>query len=81
VSHSGCLISLNHASGLRPVGSLAEIEIELPGGRTLELSADLVRTDGARGELGMRFQPTEIDLAPLDRLVYATVKRRQTRED
>ena len=76
LSRSGCRISLNEADQIRPVGTPADIMIELPGNEKFELSGDIVRATGDTGELALHFQPTNIDLAPIDRLVYATVKRR-----
>lgn len=76
LSRTGCRIALNEADHLRPVGTPARIMIELPGNEQFELSGDIVRATGDTGELALHFQPTDIDLAPIDRLVYATVKRR-----
>jgi hypothetical protein len=78
LSHTGCLIALNRADALRPIGTSAHVQIELPGRESFDLDADIVRTVGSTGELALRFQPTDIDLAPIDRLVYATVKRRNS---
>jgi|SRR5665213_916132 len=80
LSHTGCLIALNQPDVLPPVGRSAEIQIELPGRTDFVVSADVVRAAGATGELALRFQPTNIDLAPIDRLVFATVKRRRAGE-
>jgi hypothetical protein len=76
LSHDGCRIDLNQP-GLVPIGATADVHIELPGNETFALTAEVMRIDTLTGELGMRFEPTEIDLAPIDRLVYATVKRQQ----
>jgi hypothetical protein len=78
LSHTGCLIALNRADELHAIGSVAQVEIDLPGRRDFVLAADVVRNNGASGEVAVRFRPTDIDLSPIDRLVYATVKRRQT---
>lgn len=75
LSHGGCRIDLNQPGLARGVGTTANVHIELPGNEKFALSADVVRIDRMTGELGMQFEPTEIDLAPIDRLVYATVKR------
>ena len=76
LSRSGCRIALNEAAQLRPVGTAADVMIELPGNENFQLSGDIVRASGDTGELALHFQQTDIDLAPIDRLVYATVKRR-----
>ena len=57
------------------------VRIELPGNKNFALSAEVMRVDRITGELGMQFEPTEIDLAPIDRLVYATVKRQKLTEE
>jgi PilZ domain len=75
LSHTGCRISLNHSDFIGPVGSSADLELELPGGERFALTGDIVRVEGLTGELALHFRPTEIELAPIDRLVYATVKR------
>jgi hypothetical protein len=75
LSRTGCRIALNEATHVRPVGTPAHIMIELPGNEDFQLSAAIVRATGDTGELALHFQPTNIDLAPIDRLVYATVKR------
>jgi PilZ domain len=80
LSHDGCRIDLNQPDRLRPAGEMAEVRIELPGNKRFELSAEIIRIDRVTGELGMRFEPTELDLAPIDRLVYATVKRQKITE-
>ena len=76
LSRTGCRIALNQANHVRPVGTPAYIMIELPGNEHFQLSGNVVRAAGETGELALHFQPTNIDLAPIDRLVYATVKRR-----
>jgi PilZ domain len=81
LSHDGCRIDLNQPDRLRPAGEMAEVRIELPGNKRFELSAEIIRIDRVTGELGMRFEPTELDLAPIDRLVYATVKRQKITEE
>jgi PilZ domain len=75
LSRSGCRIALNEADLLRPVGTSAAVMIELPGNENFQLSGDIVRATGDTGELALHFRPTDIDLASIDRLVYATVKR------
>lgn len=77
LSHGGCRIDLNQADLVQPIGATANVHLELPGSEKFLLSAEVVRIDGSTGEMGMRFQPTEIDLAPIDRLVYATVKQQK----
>jgi hypothetical protein len=76
LSRTGCRIALNEADQLRPIGTSADIMIELPGNENFQLSGDIVRATSDTGELALHFQPADIDLAPIDRLVYATVKRR-----
>ena len=66
---------------MRSVGATAEVRIELPGNKKFALTAEIMRIDMQTGELGMRFEPTELDLAPIDRLVYATVKRQNITEE
>jgi hypothetical protein len=80
LSHDGCRIDLNQPDLMRAVGTTAEVSIELPGNKKFALEADVMRIDTQTGELGMRFEPSEIDLAPIDRLVYASVKRQQLAE-
>jgi PilZ domain-containing protein len=77
LSHDGCRIDLNQPGLVRPIGVTADVHIELPGNEKFALSAEVMRIDTVTGEVGMRFEPTEIDLAPIDRLVYATVKLQQ----
>ncbi|HEY5050611.1 MAG TPA: PilZ domain-containing protein [Acidothermaceae bacterium] len=81
LSHGGCRIDLNQPDLAQSVGAMAEVRIELPGNRRFALEAEVVRIDTQTGELGMRFDPTEIDLAPIDRLVYAAVKRQKISEE
>jgi hypothetical protein len=81
LSHSGCLIALNQADSLRPVGTTAQVQIELPGNETFSLSCDIVRIGGATGEVALRFQPTDVDLASIDRVVFATVKRNNAAQE
>jgi hypothetical protein len=81
LSHDGCRIDLNQPDRVRPVGATAEVRIELPDNKRFELSAEVIRIDRVTGELGMRFEPSEIDLAPIDRLVYATVKRQKLAQE
>ena len=81
LSHDGCRIDLNQPDLVRSVGTAAEVLIELPGNKNFALEAEVVRIDTQTGELGMRFDPTELDLAPIDRLVYATVKRQKITEE
>jgi hypothetical protein len=81
LSHGGCRIDLNQADLVRSVGSTAEVRIDLPGNKKFQLAAEVMRIDRQTGELGMRFEPTELDLAPIDRLVYATVKRQKITEE
>lgn len=76
LSRSGCRIALTDADQLRLVGTSARIMIELPGTENFQLSGDVVRTMADTRELAMQFEATTIDLAPIDRLVYASVKRR-----
>ena len=66
---------------MRSVGATAEVHIELPGNKKFALEAEVVRIDTQTGELAMRFEPTEVDLAPIDRLVYAKVKRQKITEE
>jgi hypothetical protein len=81
LSHSGCRIDLNQPDLVRSVGETAEVRIELPGNKKFALEAEVMRIDAQTGELGMRFEPTEVDLAPIDRLVYAKVKRQKITEE
>ena len=81
LSHGGCRIDLNQPDLARLVGATAEVRIELPGNRTFALEAEVMRIDALTGELGMRFEPTEIDLAPIDRLVYAKVRRQNLTQE
>ncbi len=78
LSRGGCRIALNQVDLMRQVGTAADLEIELPDNQNFSLSGEIVRTASATGELALRFQPTDIDLAPIDRLVYATVKQHNT---
>ena len=80
-SHAGCRIDLNQPGLVRPTGATTDVRIELPGNKKLALSAEVTRIDRVTGELGIRFEPTEIDLAPIDRLVYATVKAQKLAEE
>jgi hypothetical protein len=75
LSRTGCRISLNRSDFVGPLGTTAELELELPGGDKFGLTGDIVRVEGLTGELALHFRPTEIDLSPIDRLVYATVRR------
>jgi hypothetical protein len=75
LSHSGCLITVNRAGPMPTIGSSAEVEIGLPGRTDCVVSADVVRSDAAAGELALQFEATDVDRAPIDRLVFATVKR------
>jgi hypothetical protein len=75
LSRSGCLVALNEADLLRPVGSTATLDIELPDTENFSLTGAIVRVEGATGEVAVHFAPSDIDLAPVDRVVYATVKR------
>jgi hypothetical protein len=75
ISRSGCLVALKAADFLNPVGTGANLRIELLDEEILVLPGDIVRTTMAAGEVAVRFRATEIDLAPLDRLVYSTVMR------
>jgi hypothetical protein len=79
LSRSGCLIALNEADLLRPIGTAARLEIELPGNESFSLEGAIVRVAGSTGEVAVHFQPSNIDLAPVDRVVYASVKRDNTR--
>jgi hypothetical protein len=81
LSRGGCRIDVNQPDLVRSVGVTAEVRIELPHNRTFVLLAEVIRIDTQTGELGMRFEPTEIDLAPIDRLVYAAVKRQKITEE
>jgi hypothetical protein len=81
LSHDGCRIDLNQPDLMQSVGATAEVRIELPGNKTFALESEVIRIDSQTGELGMRFEPTELDLAPIDRLVYATVKRQKVTEE
>ena len=38
-----------------------------------------MRVVGSTGEVAVHFQPSDIDLSPVDRVVYATVKRDNNR--
>jgi hypothetical protein len=49
--------------------------IELPANEHVSLVCDVVRTAGATGEVALRFQPTNVEVASIDRLVFSTVKR------
>jgi hypothetical protein len=75
LSRSGCLIALNEADLFRPIGTAARLEIELPGNESFSLEGAIVRVVGSAGEVAVHFQPSDIDLAPVDRVVYASVKR------
>lgn len=75
LSRSGCLIALNEADLLRPVGTAARLDIELADNESFSLAGAIVRVESDTGEVALHFQPTEIDLAPVDRVVYATVRR------
>jgi PilZ domain len=75
LSRSGCLIALNEADLLRPVGTAARLDIELADNESFSLAGAIVRVESGTGEVALHFQPTEIDLAPVDRVVYATVRR------
>jgi hypothetical protein len=79
LSRSGCLIALNEADLLRPVGTGARLDIELPGNESFSLAGAIVRVEGTTGEVALHFQPTDIDLTPVDRVVYATVRRDSSR--
>jgi len=79
LSRSGCLIALNDADLLRPVGTAIRLELELPGNDRFTLEGALVRVAASTGEVAVHFQPSDIDLAPVDRVVYASVKRDNTR--
>lgn len=81
LSHGGCRIDLNQPDLVRSIGATAEVRIELPDHKKFVLTAVIMRIDMQTGELGMRFEPTELDLAPIDRLVYATVKRQKITEE
>jgi hypothetical protein len=78
LSRSGCLIALNEADLLRPVGTTARLEIELPDNESFSFVGAIVRIAGSSGEVAVHFQPMNIDLAAVDRVVYATVKRDNT---
>jgi hypothetical protein len=75
LSRSGCLVALNEADFVHTVGTRADLQIELPGDETLVLPGHIVRTTMTAGQIAVRFQPTDIDLASIDRLVYSTVMR------
>jgi hypothetical protein len=75
LSRSGCLIALNEADLLRPVGTAARLDIELADNESFSLAGAIVRVESGTGVVALHFQPTEIDLAPVDRVVYATVRR------
>jgi hypothetical protein len=75
ISRTGCRISLNRSDFVGSLGTSADLELELPTGEKFALTGDIVRVEGLTGELALHFRPTEIDLAPIDRLVYATVRR------
>ncbi|HTC70502.1 MAG TPA: PilZ domain-containing protein [Acidothermaceae bacterium] len=79
LSRSGCLIALNEIDLLRPIGTAARLEIELPGNESFSLEGAIVRVVGSTGEVAVHFQPSDIDLAPVDRVVYASVKRENGR--
>jgi len=81
LSHGGCRIDLNRPDLVRSVGVRAQVHIELPGNKKFTLDAEVMRIDTQTGELGMRFEPTEVDLAPIDRLVFAAVKRQKITEE
>jgi hypothetical protein len=81
LSHGGCRIDLNQPDLVRSVGATAEVRIELPDHKKFALTAEIMRIERQTGELAIRFEPTEIDLAPIDRLVYATVKRQKITEE
>jgi hypothetical protein len=81
ISRSGCLVALNEADFVHQVGSCADLQIEMPGNEILVLTGDIVRTTMAAGEIALRFRSTELDLAPLDRFVYATVRRERSSEE
>jgi hypothetical protein len=81
LSHGGCRIDLNSPDLVRSIGATAEVRIELPRHQKFALEAVVMRMDRQTGEMVMRFEPTEIDLAPIDRLVYAAVKRQKLTEE
>jgi hypothetical protein len=81
LSQTGCLIALNQANLLQRVGTTANVQIELPGGENFRLSGEIVRIASATGELALHFQPTDVDLAPIERLVYTAVRQRMPAED
>jgi hypothetical protein len=79
LSRSGCLIALNEIDLLRPIGTAARLEIELPDNESFSFEGAIVRVVGSTGEVAVHFQPSDIDLSPVDRVVYATVKRDNNR--
>jgi hypothetical protein len=80
LSRSGCLVTLNEADLLRPIGTKTRLEIKLPSNETFSLEGAIVRiVAGTTAEVAVHFQPSSIDLAPLDRVIYASVKRNNTR--
>jgi hypothetical protein len=74
LSRTGCRVALNQVDQLPRVGARIGLLIELPGESALSLSGVVVRTEQVAATIAVRFQPTQIDLAPIDRLVYATVR-------
>jgi PilZ domain len=78
LSRSGCLIALNRPGLMRPVGTRTTLEIELPGHANVSVPAHIVRIDSRTAELAVHFEPIDIDLSPIDRLVYAAIKRQNT---
>jgi hypothetical protein len=74
LSRTGCRIALNDVDLMPRIGSTVGVLIELPGEAALPLAGTVVRTSQLAAEIAVRFQPAEIDLAPIDRLVYATVR-------
>lgn len=74
LSRTGCRVSLNQLDQLPSVGDIVGVLIELPGEAAVSLTGNVVRSVPVAAEFALRFLATDIDLAPIDRLVYATVR-------
>jgi hypothetical protein len=75
-SRAGCHVSLDYVDVAGPIGSTADLQIALPGNEDFSLTGDVIRIPGTR-EVALRFHLADIDLAAIDRLVYATVMRQR----
>jgi hypothetical protein len=80
LSRTSCRVSLNRLDQLPSVGDIVGVLIELPGEVAVSLTGNVVRSVPLAAEFAVRFHPTDIDLAPIDRLVYATVRAMPKRD-